>query len=93
MDDDLAYYLERQMAPVSESLDQKVGIVSIRIAKQTGGRGMSNFGGAPTRTLLHRYKYSRRLHLQPTASPSPARDEWLSGLHLQHMQIIRHVST
>lgn len=67
MDDDLAYYLERQMAPVSESLDMKVGIVSIRIAKQTGGRGMSNFGGAPTRTLLHRYKYSRRVELLPKA--------------------------
>ncbi|KAK9785093.1 hypothetical protein WJX73_002914 [Symbiochloris irregularis] len=63
MDDDLAYYLERQMAPVSESLDMKVGVVSIRIAKQTGGRGMSNFGGAPTRTLLHRYKYSRKVSL------------------------------
>lgn len=65
MDNELAYYLERQMAPVSEALDQKVGIVSIRIAKQTGGRNMSNFGGAPTRTLLHRYKFSRRVELHP----------------------------
>ena len=65
MDNDLAYYLERQMAPVSESLDAKVNLTSIRVAKQTGGRNMSSFGGAPTRTMLHRYKFSRRVSLFP----------------------------
>ena len=68
MDDDLAYFLERQMAPVSEPLDEKVGITSIRIAKQTGGRGMSSFGGAPTRTMLHRYKFAKRVPLFPKVS-------------------------
>lgn len=65
MDSELAYYLERQMAPVSESLDAKVAQVSVRIAKQTGGRNMSSFGGAPVRTMLHGYKFSRRIYLQP----------------------------
>ena len=77
MDSDLAYYLERQMAPVSESLDQKVSITSVRIAKQTGGRNTSTFGGAPTRTMLHRYKFSKRVDLLPGVQ-CPPRACWIA---------------
>ena len=65
MDNDLAYFLERQMAPISEAMDFKTNLTSIRIAKQTGGRNTPSFGGAPTRTMLHRYKFSKRVDLLP----------------------------
>lgn len=65
MDNDLAYYLERQMAATSEALDAKVALTSVRVAKQMDYRGMDSFGGAPTRTMLHRYKFSKRVRLFP----------------------------